>query len=218
MCPIVWLKATGGRSFDAAEVTWGVAVCAGSDLRVRDGDSWYPLEWGESGLWSAGRFPAIGPGGSWSGLVSSAFSAKAAKQNIRVLAFKNDEEDFPLLRWSRTSSVTSEKMNKKLSVKAHPCHPSTCEACNRTRQEGQELKANLGSTGKVCLDRIRSWRVAQWENVCLACTSPPVQSLAPHQKEDGENLPICTPDSHPHLPACASVYVPPSEECYGKRF
>lgn len=125
MCPIVWLNATGGRSFDAAEVTWGAAVCAGSDLPVWDGDSWYSLEW------LAGRFPGEGPGKSWSGLVSSAFSAVTAKWNIRILAFKIMKKNFNFLghnKRSRVSSAAAEKTNKKLSVKAHSCHTIICEA------------------------------------------------------------------------------------------
>jgi hypothetical protein len=32
----------------------------------------------------------------------------------------------------------------------------------RLRKEGQELKANLSHTVKVCLKRVKSWDVAQW--------------------------------------------------------
>lgn len=89
MCPMVWLNATGGRSFDASEVTWGAAVCAGCDLPVWDGGSWSPLEWGaENGLWLTGSLPGKGPENSWSSSVSSPFSAVPAEQKIGVLAFK----------------------------------------------------------------------------------------------------------------------------------
>lgn len=162
MCPIVWLNATGGRSFDAAEVAWGAAVCAGCDLPVWDGDSWSLLEWGaENGLWSAGRLPGKGPENSWSGLVSSPLSAVPAKQNIKVLAFKMMKKTSSYSgqsQWSRASSVASEEINRKLMDR----HILVIQAIVRLRQEGQELKTNLSYTVNVCLERIESWDVAQW--------------------------------------------------------